>query len=406
MYRKAAVTGIGVISSIGIGRDAFWKALREGRCGIGEVTLFDTSGYKGRLAAQVLDFNEKDFTASFSYSKGVRFDRLSRCDMFGILAVQEALIDSGLDIEKVEKERLAVVIGSGASGLLSAEKFKRQLISGRRPRPSLLMPFYSSAFTDCIAMLVGSKGFRATISTACSSSTTAIGMAGEIIRKGIADVVITGGSESLSETTFGGFNSLRVVDDVPCRPFDRERKGISLGEGAAIFIVEDYEGIGGRKSYGEIAGYGLSVDAYHVTTPSPDGLPIAEAIRFALKDSDMDITDINYINAHGTGTPANDVAETRAIKAVFGSRAYNTPVSSTKSMIGHCLGAAGALEAAASFMAIVKGIIPPTINYLMPDPECDLDYVPEKARYKTVRAVLSNSLAFGGNNTALILRCL
>ncbi len=345
----------------------------------------------------------------FPLSKGLRFDRLSRCDRLGLAAAHEALRDSGLDLERVPPARLAVVLGCGAGGLLSGEIFKKQMFTMKRPRPSLLVPFSASAFTDCLAMATSSRGMRATIATACSSSATAIGLAGEIIKKGLADVVITGGSESLSETTFSGFNSLRAVDEAPCRPFDRLRKGISLGEGAAIFVVEGGSAPnigGGRAPYAEIAGYGLSADAYHVTAPAPDGACVSEAIRLALRDAGMEPADIDYINAHGTGTTANDPAETNALKLVFGKRAYDIPVSSTKSLIGHCLGAAGALEAAASILALQKGVIHPTLNYKNPDPECDLDYVPGKARHKPVKAVLSNSLAFGGNNTALILRAL
>jgi len=347
----------------------------------------------------------RDFQPLQYFSKK-ELQRLSRCDQLGLVAALEAIKDSLLDLKEIPKNRLSVIIGSGSGGLLSAEIFKRQAFNGRIPRPSLLVPFASSAFTDILSMKIGSEGFRATISTACSSSNTAIGMAGEIIKKGIADIVITGGSESLAETTFSGFNSLRAVDDLPCRPFDRERKGISLGEGAAIFVVEGYSSAirRGRIPYAEIAGYGLSADAYHVTSPGPDGRGIAYAIKLAMEDASVGPEDIDYINAHGTGTLANDLAETNAIKLAFGQRAYKIPVSSTKSMIGHCLGAAGALEAAASILPLVKGIVPPTINYRNPDPECDLDYVPQKARAEEVRSVLSNSLAFGGNNTALILR--
>jgi len=348
----------------------------------------------------------------FPSANRLRFDRLSRCDRLGLAAAHEALRDSGLDLGSVPSGRMAVVLGCGAGGLLSGEIFKKQMFDVKKPRPSLLVPFSASAFTDCLAMAIGSRGMRATIATACSSSATAIGLAGELIKKGLADVVITGGSESLSETTFSGFNSLRAVDEEPCRPFDRERKGISLGEGAAIFVVEgatgacDMGALRSGRATAEIAGYGLSADAYHITAPAPDGACVSEAIRLALVDAGMEPADIDYINAHGTGTTANDSAETNAIKLVFGKRAYDIPISSTKSLIGHCLGAAGALEAAASILALQRGVIHPTLNYKNPDPECDLDYVPGKAGYKTVKAVLSNSLAFGGNNTALILRAL
>jgi len=398
--RTPVITGIGVVSSIAIGREAYWDALSIGKCGIGEVTLFDTSGFRGKLGAQVKGFDPDD-----------HFDRresrrLSRCNMLGTVALREALQDSGLDLQVIDKTRLAVVIGSGSGGLLQGEEFKKRIYLGRKPKPTLLTYFTASSFTDYIGLLTGACGFRSTIATACSSSSTAIGIAGEIVRKGIADFVITGGSESLAETTFAGFNSLRAVDEQACRPFDKDRKGISLGEGAAIYVVEtaEHAAMRGKKAYAEIAGYGLSCDAYHVTAPSPDGTGIAHAIRLAFRSSGIEASGIGYINAHGTGTPANDLAETNAIKLAFGEHAATIPVSSTKSMIGHCLGAAGAKEAAAAILPFVRGIIPPTVHYQNPDPNCDLDYVPLARKQDDIPAVLSTSVAFGGNNTALILR--
>ncbi len=398
--RIPVITGIGIVSSIGIGKEAYWTALGNGVCGIGPVSLFDTSGFKGTLGAEVRGFSPDD------YFDRRESRRLSRCDMLGLAALKEALEDSGLDLSTVEKTRLGVVIGSGSGGLLSGEVFKRQVFHKKNPRPSLLVSFSSSALTDCLALKTGARGFRSTVSTACSSSSTAIGLAGEIIRKGLADFVITGGSESLTETTFSGFNSLRAVDEGPCRPFDLHRKGISLGEGSAIFIVETLEHarLRGREPYAEIAGYGLSCDAYHVTAPSPDGTGIAHAITSSMKVAGVEPSEIGYINAHGTGTPANDAAETNAIKLAFKEHAYSIPVSSTKSMIGHCLGAAGASEAAAAILPLIRGIMPPTINYKDPDPACDLDYVPTARKASGISAVLSTSIAFGGNNTALILR--
>jgi 3-oxoacyl-[acyl-carrier-protein] synthase II len=398
--RRPVITGIGVVSSIGIGKEAYWSALATGVCGIGEISLFDTSGFRGKLGAEVRGFFPDD------YFDRRESRRLSRCDLLGLVALNEALRDSGLDMDSIDRTRLAVVIGSGAGGLLSGELFKRGIFEHGKPRPTLLVSFTSSSFTDHVAQRIGAKGFRSTISTACSSSSTAIGMAGEIIRKGLADFVITGGSEALAETTFAGFNSLRAVDELPCRPFDKNRKGISLGEGAAIFVVEEeeYAKRMGHKTYAEIAGYGLSCDAYHVTAPDPSGTGIAHAISSALKNTGTPPSEIGYINAHGTGTPANDLAETKAIKLAFGEFARKIPISSTKSMIGHCLGASGASEAAAAILALTRGIIPPTLHYTTPDPECDLDYVPEPRQQEGITAVLSTSLAFGGNNTALILR--
>ncbi len=395
--RKAVITGIGVICSIGRDLDDYYDNLSDGKCGIGEISLFDTSGYRGKLGAQI---SEEFIDPTIKEGR-----RLSRCDVIGLIAAREAVNSSRLDISSVEADRLATVIGSGAGGLLSGERFRRVHMNGKKARPSLLVPFTSSSFTDLIAHRYRSRGPRSTISTACSSSATAMGYAMDMIHDGIADIVITGGSESLSETTFAGFNSLRAVDEMPCRPFDKERKGISLGEGAAIFIVEEENRAKQREAsiIAEIAGYGITGDAHHVTAPEPRGSGVSVAIDMALRAAGIDKKDIGHINAHGTGTQANDLAETIAIKNVFGHSAYDIPVSSTKSMIGHCLGAAGALEAAASILPFARGILPPTANYKNRDPECDLNYVPETIRSST-KVVLSLSLAFGGNNTALILR--
>lgn len=392
MNRRAVITGIGVISSIGQGLSGYWDALCRGICGIGEVTLFDTSGYRGRLAAEV---------------RGVHTEgrRLSRCDIIGLIAWDEAAKDSDFHTIDISPDRIGICIGSGAGGLLSAEMFRREVLKTGKGRPGLLVPFATYAFTDLLAMKAGVRGPRTTISTACSSSATAIGLSSEWIKNGLSDMVITGGSESLSETTFSGFNALRSVDEVPCRPFDRERKGISLGEGAAIIIVEEYNHAlrRGANIYAEILGYGISGDAYHVTAPDSDGKGIVRAIEMAFRNASYRKEEIQYINAHGTGTPANDFAETRAIKHFFGERAYHIPVSSTKSMIGHCLGAAGALETVATLLPIIKGVLPPTVNYKNPDPDCDLDYVPQSREMNVITA-MSLSVAFGGNNTALILR--
>lgn len=405
--RRSVITGIGVVSAIGIGLEAYWKGLEQGVCGIGPVSVFDTSGFRGKLGAEARGF---DFEASRKAimrhaPEGFRFDRLSRCDRLGLAAAVEAVEDSGIDFKRIDPERVAVVLGSGGGGLMSGEIFRRIIYQKGRGHPALLTSFTAASFTDLIGQAFGFRGLRSTISTACSSSSTAIGIAGDIIRRGEADIVITGGSEALAETTFSGFNSLRAVDEVPCRPFDKDRKGISLGEGAAIFVIESSEERkSSKRPYAELGGYGLTADAYHATAPSPEGIAVSRAILDAMERSGLAVGDIGYINAHGTGTEANDLAETNAIKAAFGRRAYAIPVSSTKSMIGHCLGAAGAMEAAAAIMAIHMGVIPPTANYKTPDPACDLDYVPVESRRAKVNAALSNSLAFGGNNTSILLR--
>jgi 3-oxoacyl-[acyl-carrier-protein] synthase II len=366
--------------------------LGRGVCGIGGVTLFDTSGYRGKLAAEVRGISSEE-------------KRLSRCDILGLIAWEEAAKDADFENIDVPSEKIGICIGSGAGGLLSAEMFRREQSQGRKGRPGLLVPFATYAFTSLLAQKANVFGPQTTISTACSSSATAVGISSDWIRNGLCEAVITGGSESLSETTFSGFNALRSVDEMPCRPFDLERRGISPGEGAAIFVVEEYVHAlkRGARIYAEIPGYGISGDAYHVTAPDAEGNGIVRAIENAFRNSYCGKEGIGYINAHGTGTTANDIAETRAIKRCFGESAYRIPVSSTKSMIGHCLGAAGALEAVAAILPFHRDILPPTVNYRTPDPDCDLDYVPEP-RTASVNTAMSLSVAFGGNNTALLLR--
>jgi 3-oxoacyl-[acyl-carrier-protein] synthase II len=397
---RAVITGLGVLTSIGQDTPSFWKNLLEGVCGIDRITLFDPSGYRVQKAAEVKGFDPG------RYFPPRRLKRMSRCDQLGMKAVREALTDSGLDLEKEDRQRMGIFIGGGAGGILSAEKYRKEMIrkGWRRARPSLLLPFSTCALNDAIAEEYQVLGPRATVATACSSSATAIGCGLDAIRSGEIDAAIAGGSESLSEVTFGGFNSLRSVDEEYCRPFDLNRKGLSLGEGAAFLILEEEEHARKRRAriHAMLMGYGLSGDGQHMTAPDPGGKGAARAMQQALKDSGQSPDEVGYINAHGTGTPANDAAETKAIKNVFGKRAWKIPVSANKSMIGHCLGAAGALEAVATALTVRDDRIPSTIHYQSPDPECDLDYVPNQARDATVDIALSNSFAFGGNNTALV----
>ncbi len=400
---RAAVTGLGIVASIGQDGPTFWKNLMEGVCGIRPITLFDPTAYRAKKAAEVEGFKpHRHFSAS-------QLKRMSRCDQLGMKAVREALSDSGLDfldLNKEDRERVGIFVGGGAGGIFSAEKYRREMfrIGWRKATPTLLLPFSTCTITDAIAAEYQILGPRATIATACSSSATAIGCGLDAIRSGEVDVAIVGGSESLSEVTFGGFNSLRSVDEEYCRPFDLNRKGLSLGEGAAFLILEEAEHARrrGAKIHAGLWGYGLSGDGQHMTAPDPEGRGAARAMQEALGDAGVGGTEVDYINAHGTATPANDAAETKAIKALFGARAGNIPVSSSKSMIGHCLGAAGALEAVITVLAVQEDRIPPTIHYQTPDPQCDLDVVPNLARNATVNIALSNSFAFGGNNTALV----
>jgi len=398
--RNAAVTGLGIITAIGGDVPSFWGNLLAGVCGIEPITLFDPSRYRSKKAAEVKGFDPRRY---FSHRQ---LKRLSRCDQLGLKAAEEAVVDSGLVLAGENREKIGVFIGGGAGGIFSAERYRREMLAKgwRRVQPSLLLPFATSAITDALAERHQILGPRATVATACSSSATAIGYALSLIRSGEVDVAIAGGSESLSEVTFGGFSSLRSVDENFCRPFDLNRKGLSLGEGAAFLVMEEGERARqrGAKVYAEILGYGLTGDGNHMTAPDPDGNGAFRAMAEALQDSGISPGEVDWINAHGTATPANDLAETRAIKNLFGRRAYQIPVSGIKSMVGHCLGAAGAVEAVASVLSVKEDKIPPTIHYQTPDPECDLDYVPNQSRSRTVEVALSNSFAFGGNNTVLV----
>jgi 3-oxoacyl-[acyl-carrier-protein] synthase II len=393
--KRVAITGLGVFCSIGGNVGEFFDALRVGRSGIGPVTLFDTSKYPSKIGAEIRDYRPEDFFDK----KGVR--RLSRTDQFALIAAEEAVRNSGLPLD--HPEEVGVCLGAGAGGMFEAETYHREVLLHGKSKPSLLLPFIPSFSTDRIAKRFGFSGPRLTVTTACSSSATAIGYGADLIKNGRARVVLCGGSEALCELTFGGFNSLRAMDPSPCRPFDRKRAGMSLGEGAAILVLEDLDEAMRReaKIYAEFLGYGLSGEAYHMTAPEPSGTIEARIMREAMEEGGISPSEVNHINAHGTGTPLNDKVETLAIKKAFGERAYAIPVTSIKSMVGHCLGSAGAIEAIASILSITRQFVPPTLNHTEGDEECDLDYVPGTSREKEVRFVLSNSFAFGGNCTTL-----
>jgi 3-oxoacyl-[acyl-carrier-protein] synthase II len=393
------VTGMGIVCAIGEDKDSFWHALSHGKCGIGPVDLFDVSGYRSRIGGQVRNV---DFYSRLS-AKECR--RLGRCATLGLWAAHEAMEATRIMERDIPPERIGVVLGAGAGGVFEAEQYRRKLYEGRvNLRPSSLMPFPACNLSDAIANLHGFHGPRSTIATACSSSATAIGYGAALIRSGRADVIIAGGSESLSELTFSGFNSLRSVDRTTCRPFDRNREGLVLGESGSILVLEsqrlaDAHGIAG---YARVLGYGICADAYHMTSPDPQGEGAEKSMLNALNNAAIAPEAVDYINAHGTGTPVNDKVETLAIKRLFGKRAHSIPVSSIKSALGHCLGAAGGVEAIATVLALRHGVLPPTLNYQEPDPDCDLDYVPNEARVGNIQVALSNSFAFGGNNTTLV----
>jgi 3-oxoacyl-[acyl-carrier-protein] synthase II len=397
--RRVVVTGIGAVTAVGNDCTTFWQSLKEGYCGIRPLTIFDTSAYRSHNGGEIDLSPENHFSL-----RDLR--RLSRCDQFGIIAAREAMSASALDQAERDCEKFGIILGADSGGIFSVEKYFRAIYThaSKRPSPSLLLSFSLATATDHIAQEFDLRGPRTTTATVCSSSAAAIAFAHDAIALGDAELMISGGSDSLCEVTYAGFNSLRAIDPEGCRPFDKNRQGLSLGEGAGILILEELEHARtrGARIWGEVLGYGISAEAHHLTAPEPSGAGIARCIGLALADAGIAPEEVDYINAHGTATPLNDVVETRGIKMAFGKKAYEIPLSSIKSMIGHCLGSAGAIEAVATLLSLHEGIIPPTINYTTPDPECDLDYTPNEARAKEIRIAISDSFAFGGNNVCLV----
>jgi 3-oxoacyl-[acyl-carrier-protein] synthase II len=395
--RRVVVTGLGAVTSLGNDLASTWEGLVAGRCGIGPITLFDASGFRTKLAAEV-----KELPSGFD--PALR-RRLSRTDIIGLTAAAEALADAGLDLDRENPLRIGVVLGGGVSGLLDSENYFRDLLAKgpRRARPTKVLNHPPDQTTDRIAERWGLLGPRSTITTACSSSATSLGYAADLIRHGFCDVVVTGGADTFARLTHGGFNALRSVDPEPCRPFDRRRKGLSIGEAAGLLVFEDDEHARrrGARIRARFLGYGVTSDAHHMTQPEPTGGACARTMAACLLASGLNPEDVDYVNAHGTATPQNDSAETASIKRALSHRAREIPVSSIKSMLGHCLCAAGAIEAVATVRTIETGVVPPTINWGERDPECDLDVVPNVAREVRVRTALSNSFAFGGNSTVV-----
>jgi 3-oxoacyl-[acyl-carrier-protein] synthase II len=394
------VTGIGTVNPLATSASAFATALRDGGCAIGPVTVFDTTGYRSRIAAEV-----RDATPPASLPSPLR-RRVSRADVFALAAVAEALADSGLD-GALPRERIGLALGGTTGGMLLAEACLRDRIEGRsgryRATPLVGTPISTSA--DVVASVFALAGPRLTLSTACSSSANAIGIALDWLRLGRADLVVAGGTESLCATVFAGFNSLHALSLTPCRPFDRRRDGLSLGEGAAVLVLERAETAArrGARAHAEIRAYGTSADAHHLTAPHPEGLGAALAMRRALARAGLDPADVDYINAHGTGTPLNDAVESAAIASVFGAAPGRLAVSSTKAAVGHTLGAAGAIEALATVIALRDGFVPATVTLEEPDEAFPHDFVPRRSRPAELRWALSNSYGFGGNNTSLVI---
>jgi len=403
------VTGLGAITPLGIGLDAYWEGLKEGRSGVGPITLFDASRYTTRFAAEVEDFNPEEF---IERKEARRMDRFTQ---FAVAAARMAAEDAGLEVTEENARRVGVLVGSGIGGCNTWEE-QYKILAERGPdrvSPFFVPMLICDMASGQVSILLGAKGPNTTVVTACATGTNAIGDAYEIIKRGDADVMIAGGTEApINALAVAGFCALRALstrNDDPARasrPFDAERDGFVIGEGAGVVILEEAEVARkrGARIYAEIIGYAMTADAYHITAPAPNGEGAARAMQLALEDANIPPEAVDYINAHGTSTPSGDKAETDAIKAVFGKHAYKLVVSSTKSMTGHLLGAAGGIEAIACILALYHDIVPPTINYEYPDPECDLDYIPNQAREMPVRVAISNSFGFGGHNAILVMR--
>ncbi len=407
MQKKVVITGLGAISPLGLNVENTWKALLEGKSGVALITHFDTGEHKTKFAAEVKDF---DPIALFGRRDARRMDRYVQ---FALAASLQAVADADLEVTAENKDRIGVLIGTGIGGIETLLK-QAEVMAKRgasRVSPFLIPMMLADSGPGQVAIHLGVRGPNMSVVTACATGSNAIGEAAEIIRRGSADVMIAGGGEaSIVKLAMAGMNSIGALslrNDEPeraSRPFDKNRDGFVMGEGAGVLILESLEHAQARgaRILAELSGYGTSDDAYHISAPAEGGEGAALCMQIALKDAGLTVDDIGYINAHGTGTKLNDKGETAAIKTVFGERAYQIPASSTKSMTGHLLGASGALEAIFCTKALNESIIPPTINYETPDPECDLDYVPNEARNLRFDHALSNSFGFGGHNATLI----
>ncbi|WP_028550391.1 beta-ketoacyl-ACP synthase II [Paenibacillus sp. UNC451MF] len=406
--QRVVITGMGVMTSMGHDLETFWANLMEGKSGVGMIELFDVSEYPTRIAAEIKDFNPEQY---FDKKEARRMDRFVQ---FAVAASLSALQDAGLNVkEDTDPERVGVYVGSGIGGLSTWEEQHKILLEKgpKRVSPFFIPMMIANMASGQISMMTGAKGPNSTAVTACATGTHSIGDSYKMIQRGDADVMICGGAEAtISPTGVAGFCALRAMstrNEEPAkasRPFDTDRDGFVMGEGSGILILESLEHAQkrGAKIYGEVIGYGMSGDAYHMTDPDPDGA--ARCMAKAIKDAGIAPEEIDYINAHGTSTPVGDRSETTAIKKALGDHAYKVAVSSTKSMTGHLLGAAGGVEALICGLTLKNGFIPPTINLDNQDPECDLDYVPNTARQANVKVAMSNSFGFGGHNATIILK--
>jgi len=408
--KRIVITGIGVVSPVGVGKSNYWNSLVSGVSGIGRITHFDPIGFDVQIAAEVKGF---DVTNWIDRKESRRMDRFVH---FGVAAALDAIEDAGLKITPVNAERVGVLVGSGIGGLQTLEDQVKVLIQNG---PSKISPFLipmmiADMASGHISIITGAKGPNSTVVTACATGAHALGDSLEIIRRGAADVMICGGTEAaVTQIGVAGFGNMKAMtskyNDNPTkasRPFEAGRDGFVIGEGAGVVVLESLEHAEARGAhiYCELGGYGMSGDAYHMTQPAAGGEGVARAMVAALKDAGVQPEMVGYINAHGTSTPLNDKNETAALKSVFGDHAYNLAVSSTKSMTGHLLGGAGGIEAIAAALAIHTGVLPPTMNYDNPDPDCDLDYIPNVARTQQVDVAVSNNSGFGGHNAVIVMK--
>ncbi len=406
---RVVITGMGAVTPVGNNTDVFWKNVCNGKSGVDGIALFDPSDFDSKIAGQIRDFDASLYVGR----KDAR--RMDRFVQFAVASSKMALKDSELDLDKEDKNRIGVLIGSGIGGLKIIEDQHNILLKKgpSRVSPFLIPMLIIDMASGQVAIQFGLKGPNFAIATACASGSHAIGEAFRIVQRGEADMMVAGGTEAaITPTGLAGFCKMKALStrneepERASRPFDRDRDGFVMGEGAGILLLEDLDHAKKRGAviYAELAGFGMTADAYHITSPSPEGEGAVRAMKLALVDASLNPKDIDYINAHGTSTSFNDRCETKAIKTVFGSYAKKIPVSSTKSMTGHLLGASGGVELISSVLSIKHGIITPTINYENPDPECDLDYVPNTARECKVKCAMSNSFGFGGHNSVLVVK--
>ena len=407
--KRVCITGIGAVTPIGDNVSEFWASIKKGVCGVDKVTAFDTENYKCQIAAEVKDFNAEDYIDKKEARK------MDRYTQFGVVAASEAFEMSGLNMENEDPWRIGVITGSGIGGMSTLEDQSKMLLERG---PGRVSPFFvpmmiSNILAAQVAIKYGLRGANENVVAACASGTNAIGNAYNIIKRGECDAILAGGAEAaITPLSFAGFCSMKAMstnNDDPksaSRPFDAERDGFVMGEGAGFLMLEEYEHAKkrGANIICEVVGYGITNDAYHITSPIPGGEGGAKAMELAIRSAGLEPKDIDYINAHGTSTKYNDSFETQAIKSVFGESAKDVMVSSTKSMTGHLLGAAGGIEAIVCAMSLKEGFVPATINYKTPDPECDLDIVPNEGRNADIEYAMSNSLGFGGHNSCVVLK--